>query len=199
MQFTNPVAPRPQPPHLPTDNIRHSNLWNPAVLQKLHTNGVHTYAQLIEYTGDIPGIDLGRWKNLATSELENLIHVSHNWEGRVVHVVRAKGRVTRGVIEKLTIGPHRVYLNVRWSRRGKIFRKTVTPVALLCAHILWSSKDIVSEDSEDDSCDPVKTSLPKFLISTESTVVQNLPQTKLCALNFTVKETNQLFNCVRDV
>jgi hypothetical protein len=164
---------------------------------KLNSHGIYTYKDLIGYIGNIPGVNLDVLKTLALDELRNTKEIdAHNWKDRIGHVIRAKGQVTRAVIENLIVGPHRVLLMVRWQSKGKTRRKAVSPVALLCAQILWIANDIISDDSDDESCEPMDSSLPKFLIDIENSKVNELSNSELKAVHSVIKETNQLYNCV---
>ena len=168
--------------------------------QKLNSNGVFTYRQLIAFKGDIPGVNVGALKNTALADLKptkSTVEIqNHNWKDRVCHLVREKGQVTRAIIGNLVVGPHRVLLDVKWTARGKRRTKAISPVALLCAQILWLSNDIISDDSDSDSGESLQSVLPKFLVDTTSTVIQNLSRSELVAIHSVVKETNQLYNCL---
>jgi hypothetical protein len=165
--------------------------------QKLNAHGIYTYQLLLDYKGDIPNINLNHLRMLARTELKNTKEISaHNWKDRVCHVIRAKGHVTRGIIENLVIGPYRVMLNVRWVHKGRIHRRQVSPIGLICAQVLWLSFDIVSDDSDSDSCDPMESLLPKFLVDTQNPQIESLSHLELQGIQSVVKETNQLYNCI---
>lgn len=179
----------------PNDPI--ASLCPPGVAQKFKSNGVNTCSDLINFHGDVPGVDVHKYKSLLKKELRKSIYV-HSWRDRVVHIVRSKGHVTRGVVEDLFIDKHQVLLNVRWQHRGKTFRKAVTPVSILCAQVLWFTKDLVSDESssDDESSAPVKTRLPKFTLDADHITIQSLDEAEKKAVHAVVKETNQLYNCV---
>lgn len=179
------------------DNISLLKGCGKATTNKLNAHGIYTYQSLIRFKGDIPNINLKQLQTVAIKELNNSKEIdAHNWKDRVCHVVRAKGHVTRAVIENLVIGPHKVMLSVKWKDKGKTCRKQVTPISLLCTQIMWLSNDIMSDDSDSDSCDPIEHMLPKFLIDVKNTSVLTLTQFELQGIQSVVKETNQLYNCV---
>lgn len=168
-----------------------------ATIQKLNANGLYTYQNLLDFEGSVPGINLGTLRKVAVHELKNTKEVSaHNWQDRVGHVIRERGQVTRAVVENLVIGPHRVLLTVAWQSRGKTKRKSISPIAMLCTQILWLSNDVISDDSDEDSCEPMETILPKFLVDVENPVIKSLNPHELRAIHSVVKETNQLYNCI---
>lgn len=166
-------------------------------IKKLNLNGIYTYQHMLDFRGDIPGVNILTLQKTAIQEVKTTKEISeHNWKDRVGHVIRARGQVTRAIIENLVIGPHLILLNVRWKVNGKILRKAVSPISLLCTQVMWLSSDIISDDSDDDSCQHMDSILPKFLVDTESSIVQNLTSAEQEAIHSVIKETNQLYNCV---
>lgn len=167
---------------------------------KLNTHGVYTYRDLLGFTGVISGVNIDHLRHLASREIgvarTSVTMDYHSWKGMVGHLIRSKGHVTRVIIGDLVVGPHTVHLNTSWIQGGKIHRKAVSPVSLLCAQIMWLSNDIVSDESDSDSYDPVETTLPKFLVETENPKIKTLTKPELDAIHSIVRETNQLFNCV---
>ena len=180
-----------------TDSISFLKGCGRATCLKLNSHKVYTYQDILDFTGSIPGVNIPGLQRTAREQLKNTIEIiAHNWYNLVCHVVRQKGQIIRAVIGKLIIGPHRITLNVTWTSRGKLRQTSISPVSILCTQILWLSNDIVSDDSGDESCDPFEQKLPKFLVEPQHAVFQTLSLQQLKAVHSTIKETNQLYNCV---
>lgn len=124
----------------------------------------------------------------------------HSWLGYSVYVIRAKGRVTRGVIDSLVFTDSRVSLYVYWRTTTKVWRTTVDPVSLLYQQKMWKNNDIVSDsdDGEDGAAtfSPRESilDLPQFTVEPNRT--SHLHSDQLNALKLTQKELNHLQNFI---
>ena len=168
--------------------------------ERFHANGIRTLTDLVKFDGTIRGVAIDKFKRQAKEALRCEKEIAaHNWKSRVVHVICAKGRVTRAEIGNLVIGPHITYLWVTWREKKGMVRKKVSPVNLLCANVMWFNGDIISDDEDEDSpelgLEPVKEFLPKFFVDPQNFMVQQLTTNEKAAIKFVVREINQLHNC----
>jgi hypothetical protein len=191
----------------PTDPVSLIAGCGSVSVQKLNEYRVYTYADLIAFSGHIPDFKyLQKFKTIAAKSLSNLDVQSrqltssqiteissHSWIDHTCHILRAKGQVTRVKIDRLLITPHRILMNVLWRERGTIRRKSVSPIVLVSTQCLWLTNDIVSDDSDSDTYDPVETVLPKFLVDTKLQILDKLQIQAICSL---VKEVNLLITCL---
>jgi hypothetical protein len=175
-----------------------------ATTKKLNEKGVYTYDDLLK-NQHLTGINnISKLISSAKSQLGSIVdvkpkHIRHNWMGLICHIIRANGKIIRGEIGELLICPYRVVLMVTWRTKNRSHSKSFSPSTLICIQKLWSTMDIVSDDSDEYSCDVLTTLLPKIQIDMDQGILKTLTETELKALSSIIKETNQLFNCIRHV
>lgn len=164
------------------------------VSKLLISRGISTFGKLVAYNGPkINGIDnLCHLKKVVKNHLDGKVELScHSWLGYTAHITRSKNRVTRVKIGNLLVSKHRILISVTWKERMYIRRKSVSPIALVCIQHLWTTSDIVSDDSGDDGCDPLEEFLPEFQINFNSPEVTSLNKDTRAALISLFKEISQ--------
>lgn len=178
---------------------------------KLNSIGIVTLHDLLLYKGPTPiGINLSRFKQMAsvmtgipidtnidtTTTIETLPPVEeiphtnlHSWFGLVAHYPTPTD-IRRVTIDRLAITPYGVVFVVHWYSRGKCRSKSVSPLLLFSIYTLWTSRCVVSDDSEESSLihKPVDLMVPLIISETE----WNLTDEQKYALEFTVMETRKL-------
>jgi len=180
-----------------TDPVSRLKGCGKVTTEKLNAHGIYDCQSLLNTTADIPSVNLEVLRKRVRKALcPSKDIMNHSWKNMTCHIIRAKGHVTRAVIDNLVIGPHSIMLKVKWKHEARFRCKLVSPVAIMCTQVLWSASDIVSDDSDNDSCDPKIIMLPKFLIDTNHPNILNLTELELKNVQAIIKETNQLYNCV---
>jgi hypothetical protein len=159
-------------------------------IKKLNSNGIYGVEDLIKYKGNIPGVNIKSLKSKVTKK--DVKHISnHSWRDRIAHVIRSKGQVTRVKIGDILVTPHRILLNVSWTEKNTMRRKSVSPICILSNQILWLNQTIISDDEdedEDDNLPPLENFLPQLQIDKQT--LSRLTITEQRAVISLLKETN---------
>lgn len=180
-----------------TDDISYLAGCGPKTIKKLNLCGIYTYGDLLKYKGLITDVPIVKLQNKAKAEICMKKQLSeHSWKNHTAHIIRSKGQVTRVKIDTLIISPHRILLNVLWREKGKTRRKSVSPMSVLCVQAMWTSNDILSDDSDEESCDFLQSLLPVFSLDPYGFEIKNLKPTEAQALASIIKEINQFHACV---
>lgn len=179
-----------------SDSVSHLKGCGKKTLEKFHSIGIHTYGDLISYSGLVLGCDIIKFKEMAKKELSQKKHItSHSWHNRICHITRKNGGATRVRIKDLVIFPHRILMNVIWIEKKQTKRKSVSPLMLIATQVLWIDENIVSDDSDSDSCEKLERVLPKLSIDPLGFDIKNLKPSEGQALLSLIKETNHFRNC----
>jgi hypothetical protein len=129
----------------------------------------------------------------------------HTWWGRQIHVLTTKGEVLRATCGELLLAKGHVAVKVTFTSHGKSKKKYVSPISIVTLHILWLSRDIVSDDDDDDVEDPTSvddtpvvthttTILPPLAI--DRTVQPSLSPDNIIALGFICTQVAGLLKIV---
>ena len=161
----------------------------PKTLKKLHEHNVSTYRDVLACNNT--SLNLCKFKAYILSVCSPELSC-HNWCGMYAHILRSKQQVTRVKIENIIILPHRIVINVTWREKGQIRRKPVNPTSLVCIQMFWLSKDIVSDESDSESYDPIQTVLPPFVLDKNHPEVKILSESQKKALVSTFRDVNLL-------
>ena len=176
---------------------------------KLNSIGIVTLHDLLIYKGPTPlGMNLIRFKQMASAmtgipidvedttivkklpPVEEIPHTNlHSWFGLVAHYPTPTD-IRRVTIDRLAITPYGVVFVVHWYSKGKCRSKSVTPLLLFSIYTLWSSRYVVSDDSEESTLihKPVDLMIPLVVSETE----WSLTDEQKDALEFAVMETRKL-------
>lgn len=131
-----------------TQSVNHVPGCGPMYTKHFQNMGILTVHDLLEYTGSIPGIPVGKLQVSAENVLKNQVDNSHSWYGYVGYIYRSSGTIRRVVIGRCVVLPHRLVFVVTWQEGGRKHSKGVSAYQLLHNQFDWISTDIVSEDSD---------------------------------------------------
>lgn len=135
----------------------------------------------------------------AVVEAPLTIH-QHSWYGRVVHVQTSNGSILRGQCRELTCHAGHVSVKVSFRQNKMNKKKHVSPIALVALHILWLSRDIVSDDEDSaendttDDTDTLTSVLPTLAI--ERAVQSALTPAHVTSLSFVCTQVASLLKLI---
>jgi hypothetical protein len=128
---------------------------------------------------------------------------NHSWYGEIAHIT-LHGKVVRRVLVKDLILMHEnvFQLQLEYGRNGKQI-KYATPLALLFCNNLWFSREVMSDDDEENRSlfvPPLTGApLPKFIIYTEQCPIDmaKLSTHQSTTLRTFIREVNQIHQILR--
>jgi hypothetical protein len=158
----------------------------------LKTAGITTLQQLLNRKESVGNIDIqtlqGSARQFVTPQWST---IQHTWYGSIVHIPRRGKRLTRGTVKNLLTTPYSIELNVEFMDNMKLKRKSMSPISLLAAQILWLSREIVSDsEPEEDilNVPPLQDLLPVLQLTGSPT----MDTTLISALRKVVLECKHL-------
>lgn len=121
----------------------------------------------------------------------------HSWRGLYAHLplhLANEESITtvRVCIGPMTISPYCITLEVFWRKNGVVKKKAVSPTFLAASHLLHETKEIVSEDSDEESHPVIQTRLPQLSVQPEGSELMSAQDALHRALKLNIREVNNL-------
>jgi hypothetical protein len=121
---------------------------------------------------------------------------AHTWFNHFAHVLRSDQRILRCQIKEILVHAHHISLRVVFHENGRIKKKEVSPFSILCLHLWWWCRDIISDDeilSEDTTTHTETMLLPPFRLHEGVRSMVQEPQ--LQSLYWLMRQTDLLQKC----
>ena len=193
MDFTGDGAPKSG-----TTSVAELKGVGPKKSQVLARYGIFTLNDLIEHVPRFKAADeafLAQLKNTALVEVSSVLETpAHTWYAQYCHIIR-HGKTIMGKIGNFVILPYQLGVWVFWIENGVMLKNCVSLQHILLVEKMWISVDLVSEDSDDESCPPIAAELPCF----ELTAALETGQRQTYALQALLHEVSGIYELGKGV
>ena len=187
----------------------------------LNSVNIHTIDDLISYKQAVPGVDIAALHRVSKTFLNEddkltpqtnvpiIIEKTsngwktnaHTWYNCVCHIPRRGKLVSRAVIRDLVVSPYAIELTVHFFSNKRLTMKRVHPITIYTMQTLWLSREITSEDddenSENTTVGAFERVLPVFGL-TDLTLKDRVPAESLSAISRVITECKYTQEIVSD-
>lgn len=138
----------------PKESLSRLNGCGLKTVKKLNALGLFTCGDLLQFTGVVPGVRLDKLRvqiHKVETKDKGMVKIPyHTWKNAVVHILRKGKSVQRVRVGDLFVNDYRIFMECVWKENSKKKKKLVNPIMICVAQNMWISRDIISDDEQDE-------------------------------------------------